>query len=496
MLIGADLGTTALKVALYDPKTGNRIAGESADLPIDAGVDGRREQAPDAIVRALARAVRRIGQAAGGLDRVSGIGLASQGGSGIVADRKSGRALTPMVLWNDARAFPLLPAIAAERTASFWRARTLRDDPGMGLARLRQLSEEAPALVCPENIYAGAGDYLYHHLTGQWRQDACHALQTGCYDARTGALSRDLPAIAGIHFDFFPALRQGHETFPLGSAAARRLGLPVGIPVAGPYMDHEAGYLATAGLTPDPIQCSLGTAWVGNFQLPATFTGYAPIQFSIPAPAGDGRLVIHPLLTGNVTWDWALREFVDPRPARALAEQARILDQDILPPPGLVALPWLNQPNPLAPDLLGGCALLGAGPATDRADLLRAVASGMCFELHRVFESAATHGAVGSLVLSGGASRSPHFQQLIAALFEPLPVWQLDDAAWMGTRGCLWAFSRRAARAGGRRVRPDGTVDRNALARGRKLYEEAFARIYGKVRAGRAYEVRPEGSVS
>jgi len=490
MLIGIDLGTTALKVAAYDGETGECLASAERRLPISSGQDGRREQSPASILKALRGLMRRVTRDAGGAGAVRGIGLASQGGSGIVADRATGEALTPMVLWNDARAFPVHQEIAAAHPPRYWRTRTQRDEPGMGLARLVQLRTQSPNLIGAANCYAGAGDYLFFHLTGHWRQDACHALQTGCYDGRKDALSPELAHLAGVTPAFFPALRNGHKTFPLSRRAAKWLGLTEGLPVAGPYMDHEAGFLSTAHLSTWPLQCSMGTAWVGNFQLSPEFEGHAAIQFSIPAPARDGRLVIQPLLTGNVTWDWALQNFVSARPATALKRQAVILDEGMLPPAGLIAVPWLNRPNPLDPALLGGCSFTGVSPSATKDDLLRAVAAGLCYELHRVFESLAAHGAIDSLVLSGGASQSPHLQSLITALFAPLPVYHLTEASWMGTRGCLWAFGQGVSRARATRVRPVCSVDRNALVSGRRLYGEVFDRLYRHNVAGAAYSIR------
>jgi hypothetical protein len=150
-------------------------------------------------------------------------------------------------------------------------------------------------------------------------------------------------------------------------------------------------------------------------------------------------------------------------------------------------VPWLNRPHPLDPALLGGCTFAGLGPSAERSDLLRAVVAGMGYELHRVFREVAAGGLIDSVVLSGGTSRSPHFQQLIAELFAPLPVLLLDDAEWMGTRGCLHAFNPHSARAGAVLVKPGGLLDRNALAAGESLYNEVFSRLYGHVRAGSAY---------
>lgn len=489
VLIGIDLGTTALKVGAFDGRTGRRLAGEEVTLRVAAGEGGRREQTPAAILTALRKAIARVTAAAAGLGPACGVGLAAQGGSGIVADRVTGEALTPMTLWNDARAFPHFQELAQRHTPRYWRTRTLRDEPGMGLARLAHLRETAPHCFDARNLYVGAGEYVYFYLTGQWRQDACHAMQTGCYDCRTDALSSEMAALAGVTPDFFPPLRAGHETFPLAERAAKRFGLPAGIPVAGPYMDHEAGFLSASQASERPLQCSLGTAWVGNFQVPEPSFGRTPFQFSIPSPAGPGRLVIQPLLTGNVTWDWALRTFVSKNPKQALARQAAILERGILPPAGLVAVPWLNRPNPLDPALLGGCGIIGASPSTTSDDLLRAIVAGMGYELHRIFDAVARHGAVDRVVLSGGASKSPHFRQLIAALFAPLPAYHLDDAAWMGARGCLAAFSRKAAEAEAVRISIGQKLNPDALAAGRLLYQDVFSRLYGHVCAGSAYTV-------
>jgi hypothetical protein len=111
----------------------------------------------------------------------------------------------------------------------------------------------------------------------------------------------------------------------------------------------------------------------------------------------------------------------------------------------------------------------------------------MGHELYRVFASVAATGAIDSIVLSGGTSRSPHFQQLIAELFSPLPAYVLDDAGWMGTRGCLHGFSPESARAGAVPIALSGVVNRDALATGRSMYNEVFNRLYGHVRAGSAY---------
>jgi sugar (pentulose or hexulose) kinase len=262
-------------------------------------------------------------------------------------------------------------------------------------------------------------------------------------------------------------------------------------------MDHEAGYLSVLGTMRRPLQCSLGTAWVGNFIAREDAQGGSPIQLSIPAPSGPGRLVIQPLLTGNVTWDWALDTFMDTDRARALVLQDAVFSEALLPPEGLVALPWLNRPNPWAA-ANGATCLVGIGPSADRSDLLRAVAAGMAFELRRVFEAVAARRTIRSVVLSGGASKGRHFRRLIAALFEPVPALLVEGEDWMGSRGCLHAFGSGAAAAEVSAIAPPGPSESAAIRRAYGVYRRIFERFYGDVKAGKPYAVaggrRPERS--
>ncbi|MHB9023014.1 MAG: xylulokinase [Armatimonadota bacterium] len=489
MLIGIDLGTTVLKVAAFAADTGALFAHEAIRLPVDVGDDGKREQCiadiDAAVSQALTALRTRTGKRWGD---VRGIGLAAQGGSTIIADRNTGKAHTPtMILWNDNRAFPYLQRVMETHTPEFWRSFSLRDEPGIGLGRLLWLQEEHPALLQERNLYAGAGDYLYFHLTGQWRQDGSNALQTGCYDPRHNALT-DIPLREfGIPVSFFSPPRQGHQTFPLTEKTAVRYGLPAGIPVAGPYSDQEAGFMAVMRSRARPLQCSLGTAWVGNFLLPEDTAGHSYYQLPLPSPTGEGRLVVQALSTGNVTWDWALATWADSDHQRALVRQDTIFAERLLPPYGLIAVPWLNRPHPFAAGVNGAACLLGLSPTTTNEDLLRAMALGMAAEFARIFTEVTARGEIDSLILSGGASKGEHFRQLFAALFHPLPISQVIEEDWMGVRGTLHAFNGPACAASTRPLALAPDIDIAAVRRGYELYLAILRTIYEPFGAGQEF---------
>ncbi|MCX6894058.1 MAG: FGGY-family carbohydrate kinase [Verrucomicrobia bacterium] len=491
MYLGIDIGSTSLKAAAFDARRGRLLAQTEQRLPLEVDETGKREQDPTALVQAICAAAGSLRhQVADRWNNVKGIGLAAQGGSTILVNRETGAPATPMFLWNDTRAFGHFHKIAAKFPPRWWRAFSLRDEPGMGLARAQWMREQWPKLFKNNPLCVGAGEHVYFALTGQWRQDACHALQSGCYDAVKNRITTRPMTHCGLPADFFAPLRQGHETHPLTVEAATLLQLPAGIPIAGPYNDHEAGYLSVLHASRLPLECSLGTAWVGNFVLPPAFKGGSPFQLCIPAPTGKGQQVIMPLMTGNVTLDWALSTFVHADQQTALGRADGIFSDAMLPSPGLVALPWLNRPNALRPAQTGCGAFFGVSPATTPADLFRAVITAMTFEFARVLDPVIKSGAVDSLVLCGGAAKNLHIRSLFAALFAPMPIHQVIETELMGTRGCLYAFDPQIARAHTAPVHCDGRVNAEELAAARALYLETFERLCGHVPAGKPYSLK------
>jgi sugar (pentulose or hexulose) kinase len=468
ILIGIDLGTTVFKAAAFDARSGKALAQSSRRLDVILGRDGSREQSATGIDRAMKAVFADLRKQLGPRWRhAAGIGLSAQGGSAVIADRRTGKPLTSMMLWNDARQLRYLPRIMEDKPPAFWEKHTLRNEPGRGLGRLLWLRETRPSLLSKDNLYAGAGEYCYFKMTGRWQQDAGNALQIGCYNTPKRGLDQKLLDVVDLPLSFVAPMREGHETHPLSEAGARFLGLSAGIPVAGPYMDHEAGYLSATGISRRPLQFSLGTAWVANFIVPEKAEWSSSVQLVLPAILGKGWLVVQPLLTGNVSWDWGLQELVDTDHAAAIRQLDGIFSRELLPPEGLAALPWFNMPNPLQTEALGAGGFFGMSPLTQKHDLLRALAE------------VRDKKVVDSVVLGGGASNGTFFRTLLAALFAPLPVrWQCEKDL-SGPRGALYPFSRAAANAQTRPVpKPAAKLQKRILG-GFESYMLLFERIYG-----------------
>lgn len=487
ILIGIDLGTTVLKACAFDQKTGRVLASASCRLTPDVDGTGKRELDTAQVLRALRRTFAQARTALGRRwSSISGIGLAAQGGSCVLADRDTGRPRAPMILWNDMR---FQSHRLRKGDARVFRRISWRDDAGWGLSRILWLRATRPELLQGNVIYAGAGDWLYFHLTGQWRQDAGNALQIGCYNVPKGDLDPAPLALIDADLSLVSPMRRGHDTHALTPAGAKLLGLAPGIPAAGPYMDHEAGYLAGLGAAPAdarPIQFSLGTAWVGNFALPQQARWTSPFQLVLPSPAGPGYMVCQPLLTGNVTWDWARDTFGSA--GATPASLSRIFADALFPPDGLCALPWLNMPNPLFADTLGGGSFFGMNASTTRDDLLRAVVLAMACETRRVFQQVISAGHVTAAILSGGASRGAHFQQLLSAALHPLPLRLMADEDTAGPRGALYGLHPPIIRTRSTALPKPSPALRATFDRRYDQYLKLFDRLYAHLPVGGAVQ--------
>ncbi len=464
VLIGIDAGTTVLKACAFDADSGILVARAAHRLPVRLLADGGREQTVRTLDRAFQGVMASLREHLGGRwAEVAGLGVAAQGGSSILAERNTGAPLTPMVLWNDARAHGHAASIAERTAPRFWREFTLRDGVPHGLARLAWLREREPHLFCDANIHIGAGEWLFHRLTGLWRQDPGNAIQTGAYNAAAQRLDPAAFALIGLDLPFVADLRQGHETALLCAETARRLRLPLGIPVAGPYIDQEAGYLSAVGGASRPVHCSLGTAWVCNYARPYSRALDSPAQLALGPVTGEGQLVVLPLRTGNTAWDWALTALLDPDLPKALRKAEAVFRARLAPPPGLVAVPHLAQRNPLFPEACGAGSFWGIHAATSTGDLVRAVAAGMVFELAEALRRALSGGRADGIVVGGGASKADCFCRLIAALFPGGWVQRQREEDWAVARGAIYALAPAIARAPADPVRRPGASSCRAV---------------------------------
>ncbi len=310
MLIGIDVGTTAVKAALFD--AGGQVLRRFGErYPTARPRPGHVEQDPAQWNALVQRALAVLGE---GVD-VVGIGLCSQVNTHVFTDDK-GNALLPAFTWQDTRcaedAAALDARIAFDDKIRWWRA-PLPVDASHVLARMAHVARTAPEVWSRTRYVMAPKDYCIFHLTGEVVADPM---------TNFGILDQELALIAPL-LDLVPEAGRRLPRIAgfTASAGHIRKGLPcAGVPVVTGAMDAWSGLLG-AGLSEDGQGLYLsGTSEILGILSHAR----APTPGVIAFAECEG-MVLHagPTQSGGASLDWLSRLLGKRRRTSVRLRQAR-----------------------------------------------------------------------------------------------------------------------------------------------------------------------------
>ena len=467
-LLGIDLGTTAVKVGLFDVEAGECLVVAWREYEATAPQPGWAELPAETYWRATVEAVREA-CAKARQPEVLGLGLSSQGQTFVLLDEAQ-KPLRPAVVWLDTRA-----EAEAERLRQALDPVEYRINMGGvrlsvvdSASKLLWLREHEPEVWAKTRYVLLLPDYLGLLLTGERRLDVSGAASTGMVQSREMKWWPAALEAVGVREEWLSELgRAGERLGLLRPEAAAELGLPAGLPVALGAMDQLAGAVGVANLRPGIVSGTVGTA----LALVATVAEVDdPGKLGLlsgPHPAPGLWFLLSYAKTCAIVLTW-LRSLSAPG-----ADYAGLLAEAATVPAGaegLVCLPHFSGTGTPAfrSDVRG--ALLGLKLGHTRGHLIRAVAEAAGWGARDALELMAQAGARPAEVrMLGGATRSDWWMQTLADILElPLVVPACGEAPVLGA----------ALFAG---------VATGAFAN----LEEAAGRFY---RVEREYEPRPEAA--
>jgi len=263
-LIGVDVGSTHVKAALVAPESGVlHVARRVTETHSVRGGGAFHEPASliAATSSAIAECVAAAGGGHGGTTRPVAIGIASMAESGVPVDRRN-HPIGDILAWHDPR--PERQAAWLERQigAPALFARTgLRPEPKYTLPKLLWLREQKAADFTRLRHWAGVAELIALDLTGQLGTNASLACRTMAFDVTRRGWDAELLALASLTPDEMPPLLPlGVAVGGLTAAAATRLGLPAGTPVAVAGHDHMAAAIGAGVAAPGDVLDSMGSA--------------------------------------------------------------------------------------------------------------------------------------------------------------------------------------------------------------------------------------------
>lgn len=420
MLIGIDVGTTAVKAALFDLK-GNAVRTYSQRYPTKRPMPGHAEQDPADWMRLVLAALSELaGCVPAG--SIQAIGLCAQVNTHVFVD-ENGRALLPAFTWQDGRcaeeAVHLDALVSTEDKLGWWGA-PLPIDASHVLSRMAFVQRHHTDAWDKTRWVLAPKDYCLLHLTGEVVTDPMTAF--GLIDGNLDLVPKLIGLMDG-------ASKRLPPLAPLTKViGCIRDGLPcAGLPVVTGAMDAWSGLLG-AGVCDNGEGLYLsGTSEI----LGIVSAKKAPVPGVIAFPKCEG-ITLHagPTQSGGASIEW-LSKLIG-KTAGEISHLAASADATTPLP---TFLPHLEGERAPLWDINARGSLSGLSSAMGAPEIARATLEGVAYSARLVIESLEASACVKPEEFnhSGGGAASNIWCQIRADILgRPIKRMKSLDAGVLG----------------------------------------------------------------
>lgn len=414
MLLGIDIGTTAVKALVIDDG-GRALSLGEHEYPTRRPHPGWSEQDAEdwwtGAVAATRQAVERIEAPA-----IAGLAISTQGDTLVPVDA-SCRPLGPARTWMDTRTGDLIPGIERKVDADRWREIAGASlGPYSAAMTIVWLREHRPELFHSAARFALVEDFLTQRLTGEALLDYPNASRTLVFDITQGAWSGLLLEAVGVGEDrLSPAAPSGTVVGPLLPAAAEALGLPAGIPVAVGGHDQTCAGIGAGVVKAGSMLLSCGTAWVLLASIDRPGVGDSDGGVQVYCHAAPDRWALLTAHAGGNVLSWC----------REVLYGGGEVSYEQIGAEAALAMARETEPLLLLPHFYGGSssrwlrdargAVVGLTLGHSREDLALAVMRGVALEVRRNFELMGRQSRRPEEIrMIGGGAGSDLWAQMIA----------------------------------------------------------------------------------
>ncbi len=408
--IGADLGTSALKVLLVDA-AGAIHKTISRTYPVCYPNPGWSEQNPEDWWTAFLSAMEEL-SADTDLSEVSGIGVGGQMHGLVVLDENDA-VIRPAILWNDGRTdkeTAWLNDVIGKQTLSSHTANIAF--AGFTAPKLLWMKASEPEKFAAIRKIMLPKDYLTYKLTGVHGTDYSDASGTLLLDVKNRCWSKEMLDICGVSASQMPRLYESFE--PVGkvlSDVCLQTGLLPSTTVVAGAGDNAAAAVGTGTVSDGGCNISLGTS--GTVFISASKFALDPYNaLHAFCHADGGYHLMGCILSAASCNKWFCEDIL--RADSFDAEQADIKDEQ-LGRNDVFFLPYLMGERSPINDTDARGTFTGLRMDTKRADIVQAVLEGVSFAIRDNLEIAKAQGLqIPSSCLCGGGAKSELWQKILA----------------------------------------------------------------------------------
>ncbi|HUH44557.1 MAG TPA: xylulokinase [Treponemataceae bacterium] len=436
---GIDLGTQSIKVILYNPKTKTVVAQAQKELDIIAENDGTREQKTQWYDEALSYCFAQFSTEE--CKSIQALGVSGQQHGFVPLDANK-KALYNIKLWNDTSTVDECAlitekaggdAIVIEEVCNLML-------PGFTAPKILWLKRHKPDIFAQLHYILLPHDYINFILTDAYTMEAGDASGTALFNGKTRSWSKRICNIIDEKLlSLLPEVISSEK--PAGfvtEEAAKRFGIPQGIPVSSGGGDNMMGAIGTGTVQEGFLTMSLGTS--------GTLYGYSNKAIADPVKglsgfnsSTGGYLPL--LCTMNCTvateqtralFDLGVKEF------DALAAKAPVGSD------GVVYLPYFNgERTPNLPN--GRASIMGLTSVNcSKENIARSAMEAAIFGMRiglEVFQDLGFQAR--EIRLIGGGAKSALWREIAANVMNlPIKLPENKEAAALGAAiQALWCLS-------------------------------------------------------
>ncbi len=423
-LLGIDLGTSSVKVAVLHADTLQVVANSGAEYPISHPLPEYAEQDPDvwwqATVEAIRQAISVMNQ-----PEIIAIGLSGQM-HGLVCINKDMRPVQDAIIWADRRSEQQVRELAQLQKKS---TNDLPGLPATGFAASTALwlKTNAPEILKQTHKWCLPKDYLRLKLTGELSTEPSDAASTWLYDITQQSWAEDVCEYCGLLPSQMPLVdRSDNVSGALTRQSAIELGLPSGIPVVGGSADLPAQALGYGINSPDSLLITIGSG--GQVFIPTSKPKIVPdapyyiFNHNVP----ETWYFQTSILSAGLSLRW-FRDLIGMTSEENAYEYLSNLAENTSEgADGLLFLPYLageRGPN-LSASMQG--LIYGLRLTHQREHLSRAIMEGVGFAIKNALLDIPIDASI--YVLSGGVTNSPVWCQILTDILDhvlEVPVQRL-----------------------------------------------------------------------
>ncbi len=408
MLLGVDIGSSAVKASLVDPDEGV-LSTAQIDVGLISSHPGWAEADPAEWWRAVCclvpRVLRQSGREAGDIEAVASAGMVPA----VIALDRYGQPLRNAILQNDARATREIEELTQALAGIDLLGLTGSTLTQQSVApTLRWLRRNEPDLFHGTATIAGSYDWLAQRMGAEPHVEQNWAIESGLFTL-DGAPLQEVLERTETSAELLPEVRHaGSVVGEVSIQAASDTGLRVGTPVVVGGADHVSSAYGAGLLEAGDWLVKLG--------------GAGDILVVCDAPLVDERLYLdaHPagswLPNGCMATSGSLVRWLERVAGGASLEQ---LDAEALQTPpgagGIVCLPYfLGEKSPFHDPALRG-AFVGLHLGSNRGDLFRSALEAVAYGFRHHVDVFVERGvALGRARVTNGGSRSSLWKQILA----------------------------------------------------------------------------------